>query len=98
MSVWIAQWKCPSNHAALAAAWDDAFDTGDDVVSQAEAVFSKGIMNRWCGICGGALQVSRAKTVFKTMEEATPVLEAVEAHNLASRAMIEMLRRGDRRN
>lgn len=95
--IWLTQWKCPSNHTALALAWDDAVQLRRDAENQGEDVFTCGVLNRWCGICGrfgvtGApieLHVEHGQTAFKTIEEAKPVLLTVEAQNLRSRAWIE---------
>lgn len=98
--IYLTQWKCPSNHTALAVAWDEDEMHRDDAVQQGEDVFTRGLLNRWCGICGrfgvaGApieLHVEHGQTAFRTTGEAQPALRTLEAQNLLSRAMIDKAR------
>jgi hypothetical protein len=95
--IWLTQWKCPSDHTALALAWDETADDHDAIVEQGEGYFARGILNRWCGICGrfgisGApivLHIEHGRTTFRTIEEAKPVLLTVQAQNLRSKAWIK---------
>ena len=90
--IYLTQWKCPSNHTALAVAWDEDNMIHDDAVKQGEDVFTRGLLRRICGICDGELHVLHQKTAFKTTEEAQPALKTLEAQNVLSRAMIERAR------
>ncbi len=86
--IWITQWLCPSRHCAIAVAWDDQTTTPEEAEHQGEQVFSKGIVNRWCGICGQSLHVEHGRTSFKTMDEAKPRLESLERANLLARNIL----------
>ena len=86
--IWIAQWLCPSRHCAIAVAWDDQETTAKNAEQQGEGAFTQGILNRWCGICGGSLYVEHGRTAFKTMEEALPHLKAIEKTNIGTLRLI----------
>ncbi|KKK64841.1 hypothetical protein LCGC14_2980130 [marine sediment metagenome] len=86
--IWITQWLCPSRHCAIAVAWDDQEATAQNVEYQGEQVFRQGTLNRWCGICGGSLDVEHGRTAFKTMEEALPHIKAIEKANLQARSIV----------
>jgi len=86
--IWITQWLCPSRHCAIALAWDEQETTAQDIKHQGEEVFQQGLLNRWCGICGGSLHVEHGRTSFKSLEEALPHVEAIEMANLFARSII----------
>lgn len=86
--IWLTQWLCPSRHCCIAVAWDDQEMSAEEAECQGEKVFSSGLINRWCGICGGELHVEHGRTKFRTMEEAKPHLKAVEKDNLRARSII----------
>lgn len=86
--IWITQWLCPSRHCAIALAWDDQEETARNVEYQGEQVFRQGTLNRWCGICGGSLDVEHGRTGFKTIGETSPHLKAIERANLLARSII----------
>ena len=90
--IWLTQWKCPSNHTALAVAWDEDEMNRDDAVKQGEDIFTRRVLRRICGICQGELHVEHGKTAFRTTAEAKPALITLEAQNLLSRAMIDRAR------
>lgn len=90
--IWLTQWKCQSNHTALAVAWDEDDMNRDDAVNQGEDVFTRRVLLRICGICQGELHVAHQKTAFRTTEEAKPALKTLEAQNLLSKAMIDRAR------
>jgi hypothetical protein len=92
--IWLTQWKCPSDHTALAVAWDDAVQLRGAAVEEGEEFFARRILSRWCGICGrygiaGApikLHIEHGQTAFRTIDEAKPILLAVQAQNLLGKA------------
>ncbi len=86
--IWITQWLCPSQHCAIAVAWDDQESTAAQAERQGEEAFTKGVLNRWCGICGHGLRVEHGHSSFKTMDEALPYLKAIEKANLQARSII----------
>ena len=86
--IWLTQWLCPARHASIALAWDDQVTTAREIEEKGEALYRKGVINRWCGICGGELHVEHGRTRFKTMEEAESEIRAVERDNLAARQII----------
>lgn len=85
--IWISQWLCPSRHCAIALAWDDQEMSAEEAEHQGEQVFSSGLINRWCGICGEQLHVEHGRTAFQTMTEASPHLKAMEEANLRVRSI-----------
>lgn len=91
--IWLTQWKCPSNHTALAVAWDDADQDRDAAERGGEDVFTRGVLRRICGLCEGELHVEHQETVFRTIEEAKPVLLTLEAQNMLGKAMYAQARR-----
>lgn len=86
--IWISQWLCPERHCAIAVAWNDQETTAKEAERQGEQAFAKGIVNRWCGICGGSLHVEHGRTRFKTMDEALPRIKEIEQANLLARSII----------
>lgn len=95
--IWISQWLCPRRHCSIALVWDDQHETRENVEATGERFYREGTVNRWCGLCGGALHIEHGQTRFKTLEEAQPHLEALQLDNLASRALLERLQ-GEGRN
>jgi len=86
--IWITQWLCPERHCVIAVAWDDQETTTEEAKRQGEQAFTKGIVNRWCGICRGSLHVEHGRTRFKTMDEALPRIKEIEQANLRARSII----------
>lgn len=89
MPIFLSQWLCPSRHCAIALAWDPATNSAEAVEAQGESYFRPGGFNPWCGICQGSLKVEHAPTRFQTMEEALPVLNQLEAAQLATRYLLD---------
>lgn len=89
MTVWISQWLCPERHCAIALAWPDEEANAAEAEKKGEHLFTVGVVNRWCGICHGALHVEHDRTVFKTMQEATPLLSALEREQMRTRAELD---------
>ena len=86
--IWITQWLCPNRHCAIAVAWDDQKTTSEEVEYQGEQTFTQHVLNRWCGICGGSLQLEHGRTKFNTMDEALPHIKKIEKANLQARSII----------
>ena len=94
--IWLTQWLCPKRHCAIAALWNPAVMPAADVIAQGEDVFKSGALNRKCGICGEGLTPESRPTAFDTMEEAEKFHRNNEAEQLASRALIELLKNTNR--
>ena len=86
--IWITQWLCPSRHCSLAIPWDDQAMTSGQVEEKGEDLYHRGVIHRWCGICGGELHIEHGRTRFKTMDEALPEINAVAEANLVARNII----------
>ena len=89
--IWVSQWLCADRHCSIALLWDEGEETLEAIEGKGEGLYQRKVLNRWCGICGGALTVEHARTRFATMEEALPVMEVLQEVNLAARDL-------DRRN
>lgn len=83
--IWLTQWLCPQRHCSIALAWDEKETTAAAIEDTGEGLYRRGVVNRWCGICGGELHVEHGRSKFKTMEEAKPFLEECQKENLAAR-------------
>lgn len=98
MKVYIAQLKCPQNHAILASVGE--FETEQEAASleqSATAAFSQmladGKAKPDCAICGSKkLHVEIAPTAFETVDDAMPYLLESGRRQLQTRALIQMLR------
>jgi len=94
MKVFIAQLKCPSNHCVLAVAGE--YETQEDAKFLAYTLGQRfaeltqsGNLKHECVLCGATdLQIQIAPTVFASLLEARPHLEAEERRQaLAALAM-----------
>jgi hypothetical protein len=87
--IWITQWLCPQRHCSIGLFWDDAQETKNTVTAQGEAMYRKGPINRWCGICGSRkLKPEHAVTRFRSLEEGMPEFRRMQRENLATRKII----------
>lgn len=86
--IWITQWLCPQRHCSIALGWDDKVTTASVIEAAGEGLYDRGVINRWCGICGGDLHIEQSRTSFETMEEAEPFLEECQNANLAARSIL----------
>lgn len=86
--IMITQWLCHYRHCSIAVAWDDSVHTAEQVISEGEELYNSGKINRKCGLCSGGLTPEHRPSVFKTLEEARPWLQAFEAIQMASRAAL----------
>lgn len=87
--IWVTQWLCPKRHCSIGFAWDDEEETPEEIEKKGELLYDTGVFNRYCGICGGDLHVEHGKTAFKTMDEASPVLELLQAGNFIARSIMQ---------
>ena len=93
----ITQYLCPQRHAILAAAWDDAAQTAEEVLEEfkqrVERLHNSGALRRRCEICCAdvPLHFEDGVTGFRTMEEAAPHFAAQQAAQMLTR---EFLKRG----
>jgi len=84
----ITQWFCTNRHCSIAIPWDEQALTPDQVEEMGEGLYRRGVINRWCGICGGELHVEHGRTRFETMDEALPEFNNLAEANLIARAII----------
>lgn len=96
--VYIIQCLCgPSRHCILGLAADDKLSDIAKVEADFQAVIddlkaTNGI-NPWCGICGSRdWHLERARSIFQTIEEATPHIKQIEQENLAARDFFQKSR------
>lgn len=94
--IWITQWLCPRRHCSIALLWDPAERTEESIRAQGEAFYKTGAINRYCGICAGDLEPESRRTIWRTMEEAEREGRKAEAANLASRAAIDEIKKGNK--
>lgn len=86
--IWITQWLCTSRHASIALVWDDSETTAEEIEAKGEDLYSRKVINRWCGICHGELHVEHGRTKFKTVAEALHPVKAIEQANTLARTLI----------
>jgi hypothetical protein len=87
--IWLTQWLCPERHCSIGFVWDDADMTAAKAAAKGEALYASGLINRYCGICGGDLHVEHGQTAFKNMKEATPALLIYQEANLRAREVLQ---------
>jgi hypothetical protein len=101
VEVWISQCLCEHRHCILSAVWDEA----DTSQAQAEAELSNaltqllwtGTLNKWCRICRSeTFHYEAGRTTWRTIEEATPELQKVQAANIASGDLLEIINKATR--
>jgi hypothetical protein len=85
----ISQWFCPRRHRSIALVWSDKVQSAEYIEAVGEDLFTRGVIIRRCGICGGDLHVEHVPTRFKTLEEAKPFLEECQKANLAARFILQ---------
>lgn len=93
--VWLAQMKCPGNHAILAAAKEaESREAAEELIPELQATIDsgvrEGILNPWCGLCGAKAEtwkIDLQRTDFATIEEAMPALAEQEAENILAMAL-----------
>jgi hypothetical protein len=87
----IVQLLCPARHCILATAYESA--DGEPIAAIAEHVregfrllFNAGNLNPWCGICHSRdFHIEDGATAFRSMDEALPHLNQLQAENAATR-------------
>ena len=91
----IVQLLCPARHCVIGFAYLTQDGTADpEMIRKATAMFGvmvgDGILNPWCGLCKSKdLHAEDEATVFITMEEAKPMLEALEREQAETRKFWE---------
>jgi hypothetical protein len=95
----ICQYLCPQRHCTIGAAYEPAEVKAEKIEQDLLNVFKTGLVNPWCGICGSReLHFEHGETRFTTIEEAQGSLRAMEAANMASRMMIDEVKKRARNN
>jgi hypothetical protein len=99
MKVYIAQLKCPDNHCVLALAgeYESLEDAKVELAVRLGATFGglvrDKVLKRECGICHAThLHVEITATIFTSMEEALPELQAAEQAQAEFRAGLKRSR------
>jgi thiol-disulfide isomerase/thioredoxin len=97
MSVWITQCLCPSRHCIAATAGEvNTAEEAERIVATSlrealDEMLTTKMLNPWCGLCH-ALQATwrfeTRRTAFRTMDEATPVLERLQAEQLLAMSIM----------
>ena len=91
--VHMIQVLCPKRHCILAIAYDPESTSPDDAMAGLRAhvdhLLAQRAINPWCGICGSRQWAYEDReSIFKTMEEATPVLRERERQQALARAAL----------
>jgi hypothetical protein len=91
MSVHLIQLLCPKRHCIIAMPYLSEQERGKErTIALIDAAQKALLFNPWCGICGSReLVYEDGKTVFKTLEEAMPMLRKLEEDNLMSRQLLD---------
>lgn len=101
--VWIAQCLCPSRHAILGGAGEanDRAEAEELVLRPLERLIAEclaaGVLNPWCSLCGAKRESWKfevARSRFKNMAEANPVMREEEEKQAITRAIWGDLHRG----
>jgi len=97
--VWICQCLCPARHTIMATAGEatDDRDAEEEIAKPLRVriglLLASGEINPWCGLCNALAKTWRYElgpTLFRSMDEATPVLRKLEADQAATRALFGM--------
>jgi hypothetical protein len=95
MRVYIAQILCPLRHCIIASVGEYESDEaaaalGDIAREHFAGLVEKGVAKPGCGICHSTqLTVEVGRSVFATMEEARPYLQASEANQGKAREQLK---------
>ena len=82
-NVRIVQLLCPQRHCIVASLYDPEENTSKTIMDFLDV--QRTSLDPWCGICKSRnLQYEDRPTVFKTMEEAMPFVQAEQLKNLAT--------------
>lgn len=95
----LVQCLCPARHCITALAFAPAAMDDATAIRRlragVEAAIAAGALDPWCALCGSRdWRYEVGRTRFRTMEEARPALEEMEARQAATRAWILGGRRG----
>jgi len=94
----IAQYLCPNRHCIIAMLYD-RYTSKRSVEVRLIATMFECVIDHRCGICGSTqLEFEHGVTKFKTMAEAEAEAKKVQAKNLASRLVIDQMKREARNN
>jgi hypothetical protein len=96
MKVYLAQLKCPANHAVMAVCGEyenlKAAQALEPMLMESfNSVIEEGVLNRECGLCHATkLHVEIGATYWKSMDDAMPHLLAEQAKQIL---MLELMKR-----
>jgi hypothetical protein len=90
MKIHVIQLLCPSRHCIVAIAYQSAEMSSAVARSKIDRFLDNGHIARHCGICGSTdLRYEDRPTIFKTLEEAEPILAQLQADNFKTRALLD---------
>lgn len=96
--IYVTQWFCPIRHLMFAVAWDEDAHTPEEMEADGERIFNSGQPDKRCGVCGSTeIHAEHTRTDWETIEQAAPILEAIEQRNMLA-ARIIRAQRDTRRN
>lgn len=79
----LIQYLCPQRQCIAAAPYDPSRTSAENALCKMKAMLAKLPINPWCGICGSrSLHYEDMVTIFKTMDEAFPVLMAEQQRQI----------------
>lgn len=93
MTIMLMQCLCEHRHCIMAALYDDADPElpESEVRAGLQAIVAK-IANPWCRICRSKLfRYENGKTPFSTVAEGMPIVQRLEALNIASGDLLEQI-------
>jgi hypothetical protein len=91
--IWLVQYLCPSRHALCATPYEQPTDQAE-IEGKLLAEMHRLGFNPWCGICGSRdLHFEHGRMAVQDWDEALRRLQAVQADNIASRAVIDARKR-----
>jgi hypothetical protein len=86
----LVQLLCPARHCIIAAPYDDATTSRQEIEACLRKVMRNNHLNEWCGICGSRdLTFEDLPTSFASLEQALPTLKACEADQLLTKAILD---------
>lgn len=88
----LIQYLCPSRHCIAGIAYNPTDLPEEDAMAGFRQLVDEAVarheLNPWCGLCGShELKYEDAITTFRTLEEARPVIEQLQAEQMATRKL-----------
>lgn len=91
--IFITQCQCPHEHCLIAFAWEGEQSEQEkaerSLKEQLGQLTAAGVLNPWCGLCKSRdFHYRTHRTIWKTLEEATPHLYEAERRQLETAAIL----------